>query len=335
MQIAAANWATSAVALMLSFLLWYWTFVLPLDRAKSRAFRIARDAIVAIGDTQLLMATGITIASLIMIKAEGASSLYHIFIARCLTGVNIAGQGAAIIYGSGSRFNWDLRLGLMVAFIPLYLYWTAICIEEFEKFDYQTPHCFKNENFVGGRYTTWMKVDLMWMPPGYAVVLMQRFERSRDWVDGFDTHLRLWPVEIYKNVKDAHRAAGRRPTLVTKAVANIILISFYIFLALLYLALVILTFVAISPPSVLPFSQLFFFLWAVYDEITVWNSNAPSVVACPSGLPHVSLQSNQNPEHDWGFGQILPLLLLLLPILQISDLFTGMSSGSKFRSSWS
>lgn len=35
---------------MLSFALWYWTFILPLDRDTSAAFRIARNAIALIGD---------------------------------------------------------------------------------------------------------------------------------------------------------------------------------------------------------------------------------------------------------------------------------------------
>jgi hypothetical protein len=43
----------------------------------------------------------------------------------------------------------------------------------------------------------------------------------------------------------------------------------------------------------------------------------------------VSLQNNKNPEKNWGFGQLLPLLLLILPILQVLDLVTDESDHIK------
>jgi hypothetical protein len=271
------------------------------------------------------MAAAITGASIVMIKAQGASSLYHIFIARCLANVNLAGHGAALIYGSGSRVNWDLRLILMLLFMPVYLYWTWLSVGEFESWDYRTPLCFRNDNYVGGKYTTWMLVDMIWVPPGYLVILMQRFKRSEDWVARFEKAMWHWPRNIYQAVADATRAACGEGARLGIVFTNVALVFIYILAAFSYSLLLLGTFLVVTPPGMLPFSQLFFCFWAIYDEITVWNANASKVVAFPAGMPNASLQSNPNPERDWGFGQLLPLFLLLLPILQIADSFKGMS----------
>ena len=55
-------------------------------------------------------------------------------------------------------------------------------------------------------------------------------------------------------------------------------------------------------------------------------ANAHIVVVNPQYRPERSFQNNDNPEHDWGFGQILPFVMLLLPILTALDYLESIKS---------
>lgn len=71
-------------------------------------------------------------------------------------------------------------------------------------------------------------------------------------------------------------------------------------------------------PSTAPLTSLVFFAESVYDVKMVWQANRHIVVACPPGQDS-SARGNSNPESDWGFGQLLPMFMLLLPILTVLD----------------
>ena len=78
----------------------------------------------------------------------------------------------------------------------------------------------------------------------------------------------------------------------------------------------------ISPPATIPFASTAFFFWHSFDIWWVRAAKAHILVATPAQLDGLSIQGSKNAEDDWGFGQILPLMLLLLPILQITDIFS-------------
>ena len=88
---------------------------------------------------------------------------------------------------------------------------------------------------------------------------------------------------------------------------------------LLDAVLCLLVIVFIQPPSTAPCSNTFTFIWTVVDLSLVWKHNKHIVIECPSGGSQLSKMGNVNPESDWGFGQLLPMFLLLLPILTLLD----------------
>ena len=73
-----------------------------------------------------------------------------------------------------------------------------------------------------------------------------------------------------------------------------------------------------------PFSDLLFFVWAVYDVFKARQINTAlgAVVTCPSE-PANWVQCKHNPKMQFGFGQILPFCLFLSTILQLADIYSG------------
>lgn len=73
-----------------------------------------------------------------------------------------------------------------------------------------------------------------------------------------------------------------------------------------------------------PLQSLLSLTRTAYDIGTARAANAQIVVPNPGHRgSSKSFQNNDNPEHDWGFGQILPLVMLLLPILSNLDMTNG------------
>ena len=75
----------------------------------------------------------------------------------------------------------------------------------------------------------------------------------------------------------------------------------------------------ITPPFAIPFWSTTYLAWSIYDAEMARNANRPYLVAYLPSDASTSLQGNTNPEDDWGFGQLLPMFLLILPMLQIVD----------------
>lgn len=87
-----------------------------------------------------------------------------------------------------------------------------------------------------------------------------------------------------------------------------------------------LAFAILVPASrtLLPIQSLLSLWWDTYDIATARAANAHIVVANPEYRSGRSFQNHENPEHDWGFGQILPFVMLLLPLLTALDYLESM-----------
>ncbi|KAL4876772.1 hypothetical protein BJY04DRAFT_199437 [Aspergillus karnatakaensis] len=86
-------------------------------------------------------------------------------------------------------------------------------------------------------------------------------------------------------------------------------------------------FVTIHPLSTSVWMMVFF-VWAVYELVAARSANRHLLVAFPAGSTgNVGSHTggNANPEDDWGFGQLMPLFLLILPVLQIVDVLSEAS----------
>ena len=77
------------------------------------------------GDSQLISGLAIIITSLINMRKDEDTPLYHIFIARALADVCLTGHAAAIINVYPTRHNWTFALILVFIAVVLWEYWSC------------------------------------------------------------------------------------------------------------------------------------------------------------------------------------------------------------------
>lgn len=305
----------------MSFWLWWLLYFTPKPET-SPWFRVSAKTLIALGDTQLITALAITITSLLFITVEKDTSLYHIFVARGLVDVNMAGYGASLIMGTMDQCNFMFRWALLVALVVIYLVWNEFCIQKFEGWSHKPPLCFQNENIVPGDYTTWMHLNRIWCPLGFIWVLLEPFEPLQRALQLVENDLAGQPMRYWGDLFDTWRS---RPSATPKA--------FYLAMAgyaggpLLSVIAVILAAITITPPFFTPFAGLLFVSWAVYNVYMVRRVNGSiwAIVTCPSD-PTLWERCKENPEPQLGFGQILPFCLILSTVLQLADIYSGTSA---------
>jgi hypothetical protein len=298
-------WITAAISIILSFFLWFYTYLHRLDAENSTYKRLLKCAFV-LADIELVTAGAIVWSSIILIHSESETSLYHVFIARSLTQATLAGHGAALLFDTRRQANWHVRIALLTVVLISYLYWTVISIREFDAWSHTTPKGFYNNSRVPGWYTDWMKLDIIWAILSYQWVYA---EAAGSIVALHLVRFDLSIAKIFWLAINKLRNIPQRPI----SGFPILVIS------LLELFFVVLAAIVVGPPCTLPFASTFFLLWCIYDGVTARNANQHILTANPVNLPNASLQGNTNPENDWGFGQLLPLFLLVLPM--VSGLF--------------
>ncbi|KAK6530285.1 hypothetical protein TWF694_003647 [Orbilia ellipsospora] len=310
--VTTSIWITTAVTVVFSCWLWYLRIFRGEDMRNKRYNTVLKCALM-LGDIQLATALAIIIASIIIIHSDADTSLYHVFIARGLANTNLTGLGAALLFDTRKQTNWRIRLILLGICLTFFLYWTALSIVEFNGWDSVTPKCFFNNSIIGFEFTDWMYFDIPMAIIGNMWIYLELFGGLEKTLADFDGWVLSLPVKASR-VLISLRATAR----LTGPVHGIILFVTSIIQYLLFVIIAI----TIGPPSTAPLWSIFYFIWNVYDVQTARASNRHILVVAPSGQKSVSLQGHVNPEDDWGFGQILPLLLLLLPLLQIFDAFT-------------
>ncbi|MCJ1481703.1 hypothetical protein MMC06_001862 [Schaereria dolodes] len=277
---------------------------------------------------QLVTGLAVIIASSVNIWRDSKTPLYHIFIARSLADTAFIGHTAAITHVYPTKHNWRVRLGLVTVAMAMWLWWTVVAIarfREFEKEDYAnnaTPVCFENNNIIGLDYTTWMYISLAWLPFSYCTLYLGLWSEGRKFVDQFEDLITSWPQNFARHVtklKDSRESMSSVKGVARVAIRVVLLIISSVLLLMFW------TFALLVPASrtLSPIQNLIPFAWDFYDVYTVRKANADIVVANPNYRTGRSFQDNDNPENDWGFGQILPFVMLLLPILTAIDFVSG------------
>ena len=126
-----------------------------------------RDALVMQGDSQLISGLAIVIASLVNVYKDDETPLYHIFIARALADVCLAGHSASIILIPRTEHNWCFRLGILLFTLGLWEIWSYAAIERFRRWNWETPYCLENTSKVPGDYNDWIFWSMLLIPLGY------------------------------------------------------------------------------------------------------------------------------------------------------------------------
>ncbi|MCJ1425947.1 hypothetical protein MMC29_003848 [Sticta canariensis] len=282
------------------------------------------------GDSQLIGILAIIITSLIHIKSTVAIPLYHTFIARSLVDVALTGHAAAIVHLYPTQHHWGFRLVLFVTTMLLWQWWGLLALQNIQVSNRKGDHCFEGTNGLPGEYTTWFWMSLFWTPAVYLILYLNLWESGRKLTNRFEevitttgpNFLRETIALRFKTL--AKSSASRNSTdplkdlVISIGFAMIVLMSWTISLVL--------------PASRLlnPVQCLVSFIWDAYDVWVLREANARVVYEHPEKPPGPPfLQTVDDPENHWGFGQILPFAMLLFPVLSALDIFNVLCNNRK------
>lgn len=325
--VVSAVWAANAASIITGGTLWWLTTIkgkLPSnDKTCERVLRCA----FALSDTAFITMLAVISSSIVLIKAKSDTSLYHVFIARCLAQNCQTGLFCSVPFyeyrtlGNRRNIGAITRVVLYIFALILWVYWTTLCMDEFRMWRPVMPSCFYNDTWIWGSYIGWMKVDLFWTPCAWIWYYLEAWQKCeallRDtnaFVPGLSRRIQTNRKSLYDMRKSLNTSRNLVIALALWFAATCV--SLIYTLADTVACLLVAFFVA--PPSTAPLVNILTFVWSAYDVSTVWRSNKHLVTECPAGQ-YLSAQGNKNPEADWGFGQLLPMFLLLLPILTVLD----------------
>ena len=151
------------------------------------------------GDSQLISALAIIIASLVNIYKDDETPLYRIFIARILADICLRGHSASIILVPRTEHNWIFRFRLLMCTIDLWEFWSYAAIP---RWNWETPHCLENETFIPGDYARWILWSLVWMPLGYIPFLLNISEAGRKLTDRVEGWIITCPLSVIEHAKE-------------------------------------------------------------------------------------------------------------------------------------
>lgn len=156
------------------------------------------------------------------------------------------------------------------------------------------------------------------MPLGYIPYVLNISEAGRKFTDKFEEWIKICPLAVIEHAKEIR----------TRGPVGNFLVRALILILEAVLCVIFLAFAVLIPASctLLPIQSAMNLWWDIYDVASARAANAHIIVVNPDYRPGASFQNNDNPEHDWGFGQILPFVMLLLPLLTAVDYLSSMKS---------
>jgi hypothetical protein len=301
---------TTGLMIIFSWLLWYLAVWHGKTTLNSRLYRALTKSAFILADIQLVTALAVTCSSIILIHTKNETSLYHVFVARCLAQANFAGYGAALTLYNREQSKWSIRLVLLLCALALFNYCSIISVGEFRNWGSHTPSCFYSDSRIRYWHPFWMHFDIGRQVCAFLIILAEATECFGDTFDPISKGA-VMALEDVSN--DLSKWSWQRPF--TAAITTLIMAILQLISAF------VVSIYSVLPPSPAPFAATVFFLWYAYEIRCARQANQHILVAYPTSSEPVSLYNNDNPEQDWGFGQLLPLFLLLLPILQMVDIF--------------
>jgi hypothetical protein len=269
---------------------------------------------------------------MIKLTADPQYALYHIFLGRSLAFMALNGHNAGMyfVYPKFQRhhpISLYLRSCLSLITMGAYLAWSVIALQRFKEWDTYTwpsftPMCFNYQfNRVPWSFEFWIWTFILLVPLGYIWLLVIPFSRAGAKVlhRVFEEADQL-TVDVVKGIFFRKFAPVFEST--PKPFERIRLYlwgALKCFLGIIWLLICIFIF---PTTAMQPFSALVGLAWDLYDVLTIKLGNKKVVVDSLQISP-TSLEP-ENPELQWGYGQIFPIVMLLMWIIAVLDATNGM-----------
>lgn len=319
---------------MVSASLWTYLYLylrkaqLDLSRPLPRWLQIFRSALVVQGDSLLIGALAIIITSLMQMKTNAENPLFHTFTARPVVDVALTGHAAAVVHVYPTRHHWWFRLVLLAVTMLLWQRWSWLALEDFRKSSRSGKPCLENSNGFPGEYTSWVWFSILWTPMGYLVLYLNLWENGRALTNRFEEFLCSGPKIIKKNFALRLKSLEASPSWM-ECIDALRDLAFSI--GLLAAFLVSWAFALLLPTARLvnPIQSCISFAWDAYDVSNLRAANTYMLDEHPQKVASKSFKVNNDPEAQWGFGQILSFAMLLFPILSAFDTLNGTEPLSK------
>jgi len=271
---------------------------------------------------------------MIKLAADPQYPLYHIFLGRSLAFMAINGHntGMYFVYSKFQRhhpISLYLRSCLSLVTVTAYLAWSVIALQRFKEWDWDTyewpdytPMCFNYQlNRVPWSFTFWIWAFMLLVPLGYTWLLIIPFSKAgADILHYAFEATDQFTVDIVKGVFFGKFAPVRRSS--QKPFERIRLYlwgAVKYFLGVIWLLICIFIF---PTTAMQPFSALVSLAWDIYDVLTIKVGNRNVVADSLQVLP--TSPEPENPELQWGYGQIFPIVMLLMWVVAVLDAASGM-----------
>lgn len=323
----------AAITIIISASLWIYIYIhlhndqFDLSRQPPKWVQIVKSALVMQGDSQLIEVLAIVITSIIQIKSTAKVPLYHTFIAKSLVDIALTGHAAAIVHVYPTQHHWGFRLVLFATTMLLWQWWGFLALQNFRTSNRKGDPCFEDSNGLLGEYTTWIWMSLFWTPVAYIVLYLNLWESGRNLTNQFEEIIVTGPKFLRKTISLRFKSltsSSTSPDATNTLRDFVISIGFAIFVLISWM------FALVLPASRLlnPLQSLLTFIWGVYDVWVLRQANARVIYEHPEKPPSPPFFTVDDPEDHWGFGQILPFVMLLFPILSALDMFNGIFNSS-------
>jgi hypothetical protein len=295
----------------------------------------AENLVIALSDTCHVSGLAVATSSIIKIALTGADyPTYHLFIARCLcflalTGYYVGQLGSSIYAKLHALHPRRLRVRVFVSALTMLMFitWSFIALPRFSAWEFNedavfTPQCFSTHlnTLVPFSFSFWIWANIFWIPQGFVWVLLTpwSFVGRVDVFLGKVDVLLLWVV--FK--------VALLWTCLLDDVSHSILGAMWICVRLFFTCLATLSTLAgfvlwilfVPTDTIAVPAALLNLVWSTYDVIIAKRSNARVVVDV---LQTPSPPDPGNGEMEFGFGQIFPVVMILLWCVAGIDFASG------------
>ena len=287
----------------------------------------------ALGDANLVAAIAIIVSSMYKSIPDPNYPLYHLFLARSLAAIALVGHNSTgVLYHLlRKKRKWSIlmRWFLSIVAIVLYIVWSSKTIDRFRQLERLwgrddlafAPACLSSHwsKLIPFSFSFWINTNYFFMPTAFVSILVSPIPYIRGliaicikFIDKWTFWLincvlkDIWESELMPNEGQAWK----------KAVIGLGRIFWLAFKSICVFILCFLNALFVPAEGMQPINALFLgLLWNGWDIMNIKLSNWNTVVDALDA----PLIVRSNPERDFGFGQVFPIVMFLQSILTVLD----------------